>query len=251
MGAVTVFAMAGVPLAACGDANNATEKAPLSGRAFVAAEAAGFTLPAGSELRLSFDGLGVRMSGGCNTGSGDYDVQDDLLIVTSMAMTEMACETSLMDLDQHVIDLLTAKPKVTLTDEQLTLTTGATVLRLVDRRVDIPDRELQRTLWTVTTVLNGATATGGFETPATLRLDGARAELFGGCNRGSATAAISATAIEMGVFEMTKVACDQPEMILEFAVLTVLQGSVTYRIAGNQLTVLGREFGLVLEAADE
>ena len=91
--AVSVGAAAVVvaSLAGCGDSSTPTEKSALSGRAFFAVSAEGFELPQGSSLQLAFDGLGVRMSGGCNSGSADYDVQDGVLIVDSMATTEMAC----------------------------------------------------------------------------------------------------------------------------------------------------------------
>lgn len=244
--AATVFAS----LAGCGDSATPTEKSALSGRAFAAVSAEGFELPEGSNLQLAFDGLGVRMSGGCNSAGADYDVQDGVLLVQAMASTEMACEQALMDLDADVAALLTSKPTVRLAGDDLTISAGGKVLRLVDAQVATPDRELEGTTWIVTTVLNADSATGGFgETQATLQLADGTAQVFAGCNRGSGPATIGATAIEFGAIGTTKMACPQPQMELEMAVMIVLQGTVSYRIDGNQLTLLNGDAGLVLEAA--
>lgn len=249
---VGAAAMVLASLSGCGDDAGATEKSALSGRAFAAVSAEGFELPEGSNLQLAFDGLGVRMSGGCNTGTADYDVQDGVLLVQAMATTEMACEQPLMDLDAEVAALLTGKPTVRLSGDDLTISGGGKVLRLVDSRVATPDRPLEDTLWIVTTVLNADTATGGFGgTNATVKFVDGNVQVFAGCNRGGGAATIGATAIEFGDIATTKMACPQPQMELEMAVRIVLQGSVTYRIDGNQLTLLNGDAGLQLEAASD
>lgn len=237
-------------LAGCGDSSSPTEKSALSGRAFFAVSAEGFELPEGSELQLAFDGLGVRMSGGCNSGSADYDIEDGVLIVDSMATTEMACEQALMDLDANVAALLAAKPTIRLVGDDLTITSAGTVLRMKDASVENPDRPIEGTLWVVTSVLQGDTATGGFDgSNATVQFVDGTARVFAGCNRGSGPATIGATAIDFGPIGMTKMACPQPQMELEMSVMIVLQGSVTYRIEDDQLTLLNGDRGLQLEAA--
>jgi heat shock protein HslJ len=237
-------------LVGCGDTTTATEKSALSGRAFVAVSAEGFELPAGSSLQLAFDGLGVRMSGGCNSGSGDYDVQDGVLVMQPMATTEMACEQALMDLDSNVVTLLTAKPTIRLAGDDLTITSAGTVLRMTDAGARQQDTALEGTLWVVTAVLQGDTATGGFEgTNATVQFADGSVKVFAGCNRGSGPATIGSTAIDFGPIGLTRMACPQPQMVLEMSVMIVLQGTVTYRIEGNQLTLLQGDAGLLLEAA--
>lgn len=237
-------------LGGCGDGSTHTEKSALSGRAFVAIGAEGFELPEGSDLQLAFDGLSVRMSGGCNSGSADYDVQDGVLIVKAMAATEMACEQPLMDLDASVAALLAATPTIRLVGDDLTITSAATVLRMKDVRVGTPDRPIEGTLWIVTTVLQGDQATGGFDgANATVQFVDGTARVFGGCNRGAGPATIGATAIDFGSIGLTKMACPFAQLELELSVMIVLQGSVTYRIDGDQLTLLNGDAGLVLEAA--
>ncbi|MDP2290212.1 MAG: META domain-containing protein [Actinomycetota bacterium] len=234
----------------CGDTTEPAEKTALSGRAFTAIDAQGLVLPPGSNLRLTFDGLSVRMTGGCNTGTADYDVQDDLLIIESMALTEMACEEDLMALDAAVVALLTSRPTVRLVADELTVLGAGVSLRLSDEFVPAADRPLEETLWVVTSVLHLDTAAGGFGTArATVRFVGDTVEVNGGCNAGIASAAIGDTSIEFGVLGLTKMACPQSTMELEFSVALVVQGTASYRIDGDQLTLLNGEYGLLLEAA--
>lgn len=253
VGVVTGLAVAGllgVSVSACGDTSQPSEKSAFSGRAFTAIDAQGLELPPGSNLQLTFDGLSVRMSGGCNTGTADYDVQDDLLIIEGMALTEMACEADLMALDSVVVALLTSRPTVRLADDELTVLGAGVSLRLSDEFVPTADRPLEDTLWVVTSVLHLDTAAGGFgNARATVRFVGDTVEVHGGCNTGSAAATIGDTSIEFGVLGLTKMACPQSTMELEFSVALVVQGTASYRIDGDQLTLLNGEYGLLLEAA--
>ncbi len=248
--ALVAFFAAGAVLAACASGSSPTEKSALSGRAFVAAGADGFELPAGSNVQLAFDGLSLRMSGGCNSGGADYDVQDGVLILQPMAITMMACEQALMDLDGNVAELLGAKPTIRLVGDDLTISSGTSVLRLVDQSQRVMDRELEGTMWIVTSLLAGDDASSTVAgANATVRFVDGTAEVFAGCNRGSGTVTVGATAIEFGPLGMTKMACEPAAMKLELAVMTVLEGSVTYRIDGNQLSLVHGTAGLLLEAA--
>lgn len=250
---VRVVALAGLvtmPIAACGDNSEPAEKSALSGRAFTALDAQGLELPPGSSLTLTFDGLSMRMSGGCNTGTADYDVQDDLLIIKSMALTEMACDDDLMALDAAVVALLVSRPTVRLAADQLTLLGAGVSLRLSDQFVATADRPLEETLWVVTSVLHLDTAAGGFGTArATVRFVAGTVEVNGGCNTGAAAATIGETSIDFGLLGLTKMACPQSTMELEFSVALVVQGTASYRVDGDQLTLLNGEYGLLLEAA--
>ena len=72
----------------------------LDGRTFLSQSATGYTLVAGSVVRLSFEGVRLGASAGCNQMSGEYEIVDGVLKVGPMAMTEMACEEPLMAQDQ-------------------------------------------------------------------------------------------------------------------------------------------------------
>ncbi|MDO8363172.1 MAG: META domain-containing protein [Actinomycetota bacterium] len=246
---VGVAAALGLLVAACGDDSSPSTSTSLSGHSYLATSAEGFELPAGSALRLAFDGFSVRMSGGCNSGSADYEIVDGLLQMDSMSMTEMACDQPLMDLDAAVAGLLGAKPVVKLTGEVLTITSGAVSLTLTESSIANPDRPLEGTRWVVTSVLAGDSVSSVPGTAeAALRIVDGRVEVNAGCNSGSAQVAIEPTAIDFGPLRLTKMACADDAMQLEAAVVAVLQGSVSYEIEGAQLTLLTGERGLLLSA---
>jgi len=249
--AATLSALA-LSVASCGGSISPSERSVLAGRSFVAVSAEGLELPAGSALRLTFDGLRLQMSGGCNTGSADYDLVDGILVMEGMSLTEMACEQPLMDLDAAVAGMLAGGPTVQLEGDNLTLLAGERTVSLVDRRLQPADRELEGTLWVVHTAITGDTTVGGFEgAVATVQINGGSAAVNGGCNTGSASATVGDTSIEFGPILLTKMACAQPTMELEFMVAVVLQGTVSFRIQGDEMTVLNGDNGLVLSAAAE
>lgn len=250
VGKALALAALTVTVVSCDESSPPSERSVLAGRSFVATSARGFELPVGSALRLTFDGLRLQMTGGCNTGTADYDVVDGLLQIRSMAVTEMACEQPLMDLDAAVIDLLAGGPTVKVQGDELTLVDGGRMLQLVDRQVQAPDRPLEGTLWVVHTVITGDTTSGGFGgATATVLFSDGSAMVNGGCNTGSAGATVGESTIEFGLLGLTKMACPQPTMELEFMVAVVLQGTVTYRIVSDELTLLNGDNGLVLSAA--
>lgn len=247
--ALATLAFVGV---SCGESSSPSERSVLAGRSFVALSADGVDLPPGSALRLTFDGLRLQMSGGCNTGSADYDVVDGILVIQPMSITEMACEQPLMDLDAAVAGMLADGPTVRLEGDNLTLLAAGRTLRLVDRRLEVPDRELEGTLWVVHTVIAGDTTMGGFGgAVATVQFNDGSAAVNGGCNTGSSTAAVGDTSIELGPIGFTKMGCEQPTMELEFMVAVVLQGTVSFRILGDELTLVNGDNALVLSAAAE
>lgn len=246
---VALMALASA-VVSCDESSPPSERSVLAGRSFVATSAQGFDLPVGSALRLTFDGLRLQMSGGCNTGTADYDVVDGLLVMEPMVVTEMACEKPLMDLDAAVMKLLAAGPRVKVRGDELTLVAGGRTLQLTDRRALAPDRPLEGTLWVVGSVVTADTTMGEFggAVASVLFRDGI-AEVSGGCNTGSAVAAVGESTIRFGLLWLTKRACRQSTMELEFMVAVVLQGTVTYRIVSDELTLLNGENGLVLTAA--
>lgn len=122
-------AVAILALAACGsddDGRSDVDDSDLAGRTFVATTIEGAALVDGSTLALTFDDDRVAASGGCNTSTGVFDVDDGTLAVEDMAQTMMACQPpELMDQDTWVIAFLTSAPTITLADRALTLATDS------------------------------------------------------------------------------------------------------------------------------
>ena len=56
--------------------------------------------------------------------------------------------------------------------------------------------------------------------------------------------------ITFGPIATTRMACDEPTMEVEAHVLDVLQGTVTYEIEADVLTLTNGDLGLTYRAAD-
>jgi heat shock protein HslJ len=199
-------------------------------------------LAAGTRIRLSFTDDGrLVASAGCNTMSGQAEVRDGRLVVADLATTEMGCDADRHAQDEWLARFLTSRPRVDLVEHELTISGGSTEIRLQDREVADPDRPLRGTRWVVDTVVDGESASSvpeGADAHITFGDDNA----FGGstgCNSMGGTAVVDdgAGIITFSDVIATKIACEEDKMRLERAVLSVLDGKVTYTIDADRLTL--------------
>lgn len=232
-------------LAACGTGDS------LAGREFVVVGSDGIELAPGSAPRFTYsDGL-LRVTGGCNTLSGTYRLEGDRLVVEEMSQTEMACDEPLMALDAAISALLLASPTWSLDGDSLRLTDGLRSLRMVDREIAEPDRDVDGTTWRVDTVIDAGAASHGWGgAEATIRIVDGRMEVAAGCNRGSATVEVGEGVLTVGPLGLTRMVCDDEAMRLERAVVDVLVGEVEYRVEGSRLRLSRGDRGLQLVATD-
>jgi heat shock protein HslJ len=254
---------AAVALAACGEsdpaadtpATNETREPPrLDGKTFVSTDVTGRQLVADSEIRLTFDGENLAASGGCNQLGGTWSIDRDVLVVPpNMIMTEMACEpAALMDQDSWLASLLSSRPTIALDGDTLTLRGGDVTITLVDREVADPDRPLVGTAWTVESLV---TADAVSSVPVDVRVpgltfDAGRVSVDAGCNTGSGEYEATDRDIVFGPIAITRMACDEASMEVEAHVLAVLDGTASYAIEADVLTLTNGDTGLVLRAAE-
>jgi heat shock protein HslJ len=208
-------------------------------------------LVTGTRIRLSFTDDGrLAASAGCNSMSGPAEVRDGRLIVADLATTEMGCDAERHTQDQWLAEFLGSRPRFDLVEHELTLTGESAEVRLQDREVADPDRPLHGTRWVVDTIYDDDAASSvpqGAEAHLTLG-DGT----FGGstgCNQmgGNAADDEGAGTITFSDVIATKIACEDDRMALERAVLSVLDGEVTYEITADRLTLThpgGKGLGL-------
>lgn len=254
-------------LAACGNddstspATDPTTTVPsptldLDGRTFLSVElredGAVRDLVAGTRVRLGFADGALSVAPGCNSGGGSYTVEDGRLVTDAVAMTEMACDEPRMVQDELVLGLLGDRPTITLDGDTLVLATDTLELEMLDREVADPDRPLEGTTWSATTIIDRATATNlpdGVEVTLTFA-DGKVAGTFG-CNRGSGSITVDGATITVGPLMTTKMACDEDHGRVEAHVLSVLDGAVGFEIEAGSLTLTNGDLGLGLTAAEE
>lgn len=233
----------------------------LDGRTFVATavEEDGASRPTvpESQVVLGFSAGSLRASGGCNTISGDYVIDGEVLLVDGTASTEMACAPPLMAQDEWLITLLESSPVITLDAATLTLAATPYAVTMTDREVAEPDLSITSTPWELNGLISGtgpeatvSTVPDGVTASLQILPDeaGHRAVVATGCNRGSAGVVVGPTTVEFGPMAVTRMACPPPQTSVENSVLAVLQGEVDYRIEDRTLTLLGKESGLTYRA---
>ena len=228
----------------------------LAGRTFlsVAVTDGGAARPlvAGTRIRLDFRASDLGASAGCNSMGGTYRLDGGRLIFEGGGMTEMACEPDRMAQDTWLASLLASNPTARLAGDELTLTSGSIVVRLLDRKVVEPDVALTGHAWTVVSIIagdavssvpQGASATLTFNADGTLTVDA-------GCNQGSARFSAVPGGIEVSDLVLTKKACEGPGGQLESAVVGVLRaGTIAAAIDSNVLTLRAGAAGLQLRAS--
>lgn len=214
----------------------------LDGREFVSTAIEGD--PSGDELadipvRISFDGASLSMNGGCNTMFGGFEFVDGRLTAEMLASTEMACEPALMARDRWLADIVTIGASVELDGEVLVLAGPAGArLELLDRTVAEPDLPLEGVRW----VLDGlrdadAVSSVPVGVVASITFEGGRALVEAGCNRGSAGVEITADTLTFSPLALTRMMCEPAAMEVEALVASVLDGSVSYTITSNRLSI--------------
>lgn len=224
----------------------------LVGHEFVSTDVSGHQLVEGSEIRLTFEGDRLGASAGCNQLSGMWSLDGDVLVVPeNMAMTEMACEPALMDQDSWLADFLTSRPTAALDSDTLTLTGGDVTLTLLDREVADPDRPLEGTEWVLQDLVSAdaVSSVATMRTP-TLRFENGEVDVVTGCNSGSGSYEVTEQEITFGPIATTRMACDDASMEVEAHVVDVLQGTVTYDIEADVLTLTNGDLGLTYRPTD-
>lgn len=245
-----------VVLTACGSVTGSGGESPdVEGRTFLstgtAEDGSARELAEGSRISLSFEEGQLRATAGCNSMFGAYSLDGETLTAEQLAMTQMSCSEALMEQDTWLSDILTSGPALALDGDELTLTSGSTVITLLDRVVADPDRPLLGTEWRVDSLISGdavSSVPAGAEATITFGEDGSVA-VAPGCNRGSGSFEQGEGTVTVGPLALTRMACEGTRGELEAAVLEVLQaGELTTEIEAGQLTLRAGDKGLGLRA---
>lgn len=200
-----------------------------------------------SRIRLSLDAGNLGANAGCNSMSGAYSLDGDVLVVDMLASTEMACDPALMAQDQMLANFLTSRPRVALNGNDLVLTSGETVMTMLDEEEATPDQALVGTVWTLDSIIEGdAVSSVPMGVTATLTFaDDGTVAIQPGCNTGRSDYTIDGDTITFGPVALTRMACEGAAGQVENAVLAVLDsGPLDFTIDGGRLTLQGPDSGL-------
>jgi len=209
------------------------------GRNFLSTEVDGRDLVPGTRIELSFRDGQIGAHTGCNHLFGNARLEGGRLLVAGVGGTEMACEPKLMAQDEWLIGFLTGGPEWRLSGQELTLSSGDTRIRLLDRRSAEPARPLSGTKWLLDTLVEGGTAASlpaGARPWITFGKDG-MATGNAGCNGFGGNYTVKEGHIRFSELAVTKMSCGEERDAVERKVLAVLSGTVTYTIVDDVLTV--------------
>ncbi|HSO83423.1 META domain-containing protein [Thiocapsa sp.] len=189
--------------------------------------------------RLAFADDRVSGNVGCNSFSGGYTLEGDRLTIDPrMAITMMACEESLMAVEQAITAHLAAVAGYRQAGQSLKLLDAdGVVLILLEALAETP---LAGVTWRLDTYNNGKQAlvstVKGTEITLALTAEGT---LSGsdGCNRYMSGYTLDEGRLMIGPIATTRMACRGPESVAEqAAAYTAALGLVRgYRIEGEQL----------------
>jgi heat shock protein HslJ len=194
----------------------------------------------------------VSANAGCNQLSGAYSLDGTTLVVDNLASTQMGCNPARQAQDEWLAAVLTGRPTVALSGDDLTLTTAKDELRLRDRRVADPDRPLIGTTWKVESIITPdavSSVAGGEKAAFTFAAHGGVTGNTG-CNEFTGAFERTPDTITFGRVAMTKMACTGGADTMERAVVALFDGRpVTYKIEADQLTMTNPDgHGLQLRA---
>jgi len=234
---VALFAALGA--CAWGCSSRERELRELDGRTFIAQSVVGRELVAGTEVRLSFRAGEVSVGAGCNSMSGAYRIEDDVLRVDGVGMTAIGCDAPRHAQDQWLAELLTAGPAIELDDPQLTLRSDDVTVVFLDREMASPDRPLVGTRWIGNGVGDADAISfgpGGEKVTVSFGADDGF-EVFTGCVNGVGTYSASASEISFDAIGYDDSLCADSRLSgLNTQVMQVLDGSpLAYEIEESNL----------------
>ncbi|MFT7476618.1 MAG: heat shock protein HslJ [Verrucomicrobiales bacterium] len=216
----------------------------------------------GTRITLSFSTDTIGASAGCNSMGGAYSIDGDALIVGGMGMTEMGCDAGRHQQDEFLATFLGESPSLTLDGDQLILTSGESVITLLDASVANPDRPIIGTNWDVDGFIDGDVAMAfATDAPGTLVFtDESTMTAFDGCRNIEASVEVSNGStggpvegdgeIQFGPIEPGGTEnCENPDYAEAFNALFDT-GDATFTIDGTNLTILNRDgVGITLRVA--
>ncbi|QNE18960.1 META domain-containing protein [Kribbella qitaiheensis] len=241
MSAAVVVAGLAVALSGCGSESGAGGSV-LEGKSYLSTAVTESGKPKqlapNTRIQLQFMADGrLNANAGCNSmGAAKISTSGGKLGVKDLAITDMGCDAPRHAQDDWLSKLLTSEPTWKLTDDKLELSSGTTVISLVDRQTAEPDLVLDGTKWTLETVITGETASHSAEVAKVhLTISGERVTGSTGCNDFQGIVSRTGDKLTFGELSATLRACKGDVATLEKTILGALKGEVVYGITSNNL----------------
>ncbi len=224
---------------------NLVDEETLDGHTFVATDVEGQELVPETELTLTFEDGRLAVIAGCNTMMGGYVLSDDVLVVDTLAQTQMACDPERHAQDEWVAVLFRGGPTLTRAVGTLTVASDEVTVTF-DEQSDPPADSLDGSVWKIVS-LDGPAGSLTAPDGAYLAYADGRVSISTGCNSGSAEVEVADDTITFGPMALTRMACEGDVMEFENAVVQMLDGPLEYTLESDDLTLSDGESTLTLQ----
>lgn len=204
-----------------------------------------------STVTAAFQNGAIMGNATCNQLSGTYTEAGNKLTLGPLAMTEMAClSDALMLQESQIIKRLSESATYEIANNQLLIknAAGQTMLTYAVRK----QTSLTETVWVATAINSGQNAVvsliPGTEITATF---GANNQITGlsGCNQYNASYQVTNRELRVGPVASTRKACAAPEGVMEqeIAYLNAIAKTATFSIDGSNLKLMDNSNATLVE----
>jgi heat shock protein HslJ len=220
----------------------------IVGHEYLLDSATNFTLVPDTSLHISFREDSFSFSAGCNSGSGEYTFCDGQLCIDGLGTTEIGCDAPRHEQDETLANFFTSKPLLSVSGDELTISSGDVVLFFLDREVANPDRPLTGSSWVIDSFIQGDGVSNlPLQQDPTLSFNAdGTFSVFTTCNQGSGTFVRTNSELSLSEVIYTEAECgDTGSSVAEGLIQDVLQeGVVTIEIDAQRLTIQRGDIGL-------
>jgi heat shock protein HslJ len=175
-----------------------------------------------------------RVSGfsGCNRFTGSYSVDGDVLTLSQLAGTMMACPEPAMALESALRAALGTPLRYAFAGIRLSLKPASG-----DPLVFVAEAQTLDGDWKVTGFNNGRDAVVGLagDAPITLSFEKGGVSGNGGCNTFRGGYTVDGQSVKIGPLASTRMACPDPAMRQEREFLAALESAVKWSVEGDTL----------------
>lgn len=239
VGAILLL-IGGAALTGCSpDGAELPDPAALTGKTFLSTSVTGAQIPGDGPLEVTFPEAGrIAATAGCNRHMGEVTFAGTTLTAGPLAATMMACPGAEGESDAWLSALFASPLTWSLSGTTLTLQRDDLTVELAERA----NTELVGPTWTVRSLVHDS----GVESSVVIDRAAARLTFtpdgkvtgFTGCNDLGGTAKAADGKIRFENVVSTRKACGDEVMRVEQTVLDTLRGAATYRIDGDQLSLI-------------
>jgi heat shock protein HslJ len=189
-------------------------------------------------LTIRFEAGRVSGFSGCNRLVGSYTVEGDIVTLSQLAGTMMACPEPEMALEAAFRAALVGPLRYSVAGERLTLTPASGEPLVLVAEVQGLDGD-----WKVSGFNNGRDAVVGLSGEAPIALSFGKGAVSGnaGCNTFRGAYVVDGTGVKIGPLAATRKACAEELMKQEREFLAALESAVNWTVEGDALDMHRRD----------